>query len=70
MADRDERPDWRSAPYNRWAFWHVPDLLPTQVVPAAQTARPLSTARPSVDVPAVALDRVDGTSAPVSSYAA
>ena len=67
MADRDERPDWRSAPYNRWAFWHVPDLLPTQVVPAAQTARPLSTARPSVDVPAVALDRVDGTSAPVST---
>ncbi len=67
MADRDERPDWRSAPHNRWAFWHVPDLVPTQVVPSAETARPLLTAPPRVDVRAVAVDRVDATSAPVSS---
>ncbi len=67
MADSDERPDWRSAPHNRWAFWHVPDLLPTQVVHSAETARPLLTAPPDVDVRAVAVDRVDGTSAPLSS---
>ncbi|MDN5789448.1 MAG: beta-lactamase family protein [Micrococcales bacterium] len=67
MADVEERPDWRSAPYNRWAFWHAHDLLPTQIVRRAEPARPLTTASPTVDVREIAVDRVDGTSAPLAS---
>ncbi|MDN5766854.1 MAG: beta-lactamase family protein [Humibacillus sp.] len=67
MAEMDARPDWRGAPHNRWAFWHVPDLLPTQAVRCASTARPLPAASPTVDVRTVAVDRVDGTSSSLAS---
>ncbi|MEO6999389.1 MAG: serine hydrolase [Terracoccus sp.] len=67
MADMDPRPDWRSAPYNRWAFGHVQDLLPTQVVRPAAKARPLTRVSPTVDVRTVGVDRVDGTPAPLAS---
>lgn len=70
MADMDEPRDWRSAPYNRWAFWHVPDLLPTQRVRCAYSARPLPVASPSADVGAIAVDRVDGTPAAIASVLA
>ncbi len=71
MADSVELPNWRSAPHNRWAFWHVPDLLPTQVVHrAGHPVRPLRSATPTVDVRAVPVDRVEATSAPLSSVLA
>ncbi|OFE15389.1 hypothetical protein BA895_06660 [Humibacillus sp. DSM 29435] len=70
MADSDDRPDGRSAPHNQGAFWRMSDLMPTLVVRSAETARPLSAASSGVDVRAVAVDRVDGTSAPLSSVLA
>ena len=30
--------NWQDAPFNRWAFWHTRELLPTQRVAAAQDA--------------------------------
>jgi hypothetical protein len=31
--------NWRSAPYNRWAFHHVRELIPTADIPARARAR-------------------------------
>lgn len=33
--------NWRLPPYNRWAFWHVGDILRTAPVPASATASSL-----------------------------
>ena len=35
--------NWQDAPFNRWAFWHTRELLPTHRIAAAgQAARPLA----------------------------
>lgn len=42
-----ELSNWRSAPYNRWAFHHVRELLPTAAIPnAPRNVRPLEHAHP------------------------
>ena len=34
--------NWQDPPFNRWAFWHVRELLPTQPVPRGDgPVRPL-----------------------------
>ena len=37
--------NWQDPPFNRWAFWHVGEILPTYLVPAA-TARSGTCLRP------------------------
>lgn len=54
--------NWRLPPYNRWAFWHVADILPTTPVAPATTSRPLRQSGDGATDPlAHSLVRVDGT---------
>ena len=57
---------WQDPPVNRWAFWHVGDLLPTYRVPRGDGApRPLPAAatRPDLlSVPVTRMDRTPGAS--------
>jgi CubicO group peptidase (beta-lactamase class C family) len=56
--------NWQSPPFNRWAFWHVPDLLPTHRVPRGTAAVRALPAHPTLgDVSAIDLVRSDGTTA-------
>ena len=55
--------NWQDPPANRWAFWHVGDLLPAYRVPRGDgTPRPLpAAARPDLlSVPVTRMDRVSG----------
>jgi CubicO group peptidase (beta-lactamase class C family) len=58
--------NWQDPPANRWAFWHVGDLLPTYRVPRGDDApRPLpaSAARPDLlSVPVTRMERTPGAS--------
>jgi CubicO group peptidase (beta-lactamase class C family) len=57
---------WQAAPFNRWSFWHVPELLPThRVTCAAGAVRPLPSAATYRDIRAIDLVRRDGTTCPV-----
>lgn len=58
--------NWRLPPYNRRAFWHVKDILPTTRVTAPATATPLRPAGYGVADPlAQRVVRVDGTESTV-----
>jgi hypothetical protein len=54
--------NWQDPPFNRWAFWHVGEILPTYPVARGSgpaSAWPASAAAP--DLSGVALTRVDGS---------
>jgi len=54
--------NWQDPPFNRWAFWHVGDILPTYQVPRGDgQVRPLPAAAGRADLPAVPVTRTDGT---------
>jgi CubicO group peptidase (beta-lactamase class C family) len=54
--------NWQSPPFNRWAFWHVRELLPTQRVACGVGAvRPLLVQPAYRDIRAIDLVRSDGT---------
>jgi CubicO group peptidase (beta-lactamase class C family) len=57
--------NWQDPPANRWAFWHVGDLLPTyRVARGDGTPRPLPAAAAQPDllsVPVTRMDRTPGT---------
>ena len=54
--------NWQDAPANRWAFWHVGDLLPTYRVPRGDgQARPLPAAPGRPDLLSVPVTRMDRT---------
>src|SRR5580693_6247603 len=51
--------NWQDAPANRWAFWHVGDLLPTCRVPRGDGApRPLPAAPGRPDLLSVPVNRM------------
>jgi CubicO group peptidase (beta-lactamase class C family) len=53
---------WQEPPANRWAFWHVGDILPTYRVPRGGDApRPLPAAGARPDLLSVPVTRVDRT---------
>jgi CubicO group peptidase (beta-lactamase class C family) len=53
--------NWQEPPGNRWAFWHVADILPTQLVSrGAGPVRPLPLSEASADLRAVPVARADG----------
>ncbi|HVQ89464.1 MAG TPA: hypothetical protein VMU51_00385, partial [Mycobacteriales bacterium] len=55
--------NWQDPPVNRWAFWHVGDLLPTYRVPRGEGApRPLPAAAARPDLLSVPVTRMDRTS--------
>ena len=54
--------NWQDPPFNRWAFWHVGDILPTYRVPRGDgQVRPLPAAAGRPDLPAVPVTQMDGT---------
>jgi len=54
--------NWQDPPANRWAFWHVGDLLPTYRVPRGDGApRPLPAAPGRPDLLSVPVNRMDRT---------
>jgi CubicO group peptidase (beta-lactamase class C family) len=53
---------WQDPPFNRWAFWHVDDVLPTYQVPrGGGPARALPASAAALDLLGVAVTRVDGS---------
>ncbi len=57
--------NWQDAPANRWAFWHVGDLLPTyRVARGDGTPRTLPAAAARPDLLSVPVTRMDRTSGP------
>src|SRR5664279_2922405 len=49
--------NWQDPPFNRWAFWHTRELLPTQRIAAAATPpRPLVHRTKPIDVRVLPVD--------------
>jgi CubicO group peptidase (beta-lactamase class C family) len=60
--------NWQEPPGNRWAFWHVADILPTYLVSrGAGPVRPLPLSAASADLLAVPVARADGPSTTVGA---
>jgi CubicO group peptidase (beta-lactamase class C family) len=60
--------NWQDPPANRWAFWHVGDLLPTYRVPRGDgEVRPLPAAPGRPDLLSVPVNRMDRTGEPPST---
>jgi len=58
--------NWQEPPHNRWSFWHVRELLPTQLVSRGdRPPRPLPRASADVDPLAVDVALSDGSRATV-----
>jgi CubicO group peptidase (beta-lactamase class C family) len=59
--------NWQEPPFNRWAYWHVREILPTQLISRGSgPVRPLPISSRTVDVAATELTRVDGSSGTVA----
>ena len=59
--------NWQDAPFNRWAFWHVRELLPTHPVSRGDgPVRALPDHTSDHDVLSVEVTRVDGSRATVA----
>src|SRR5262249_60332607 len=53
--------NWQDPPFNRWAFRHMRELIPSHPIPAGQDPAPLPAAsRPLPDPP---VWRIDGSTA-------
>jgi CubicO group peptidase (beta-lactamase class C family) len=54
--------NWQDPPFNRWAFWHVGEILPTYPVSRGDgPARVLPASAAALDLSGVAVARVDGS---------
>jgi CubicO group peptidase (beta-lactamase class C family) len=54
--------NWQDAPFNRWAFWHVDEILPTYPVSrGGRPARVLPASAAALDLSGVAIARVAGS---------
>src|SRR5215469_11794316 len=63
--------NWQDPPFNRWAYWHVSEILPVYRVSRGHgPVRPLSPSGASVDVPSVATARVDNSAGTVGEVMA
>jgi hypothetical protein len=59
--------NWQEPPFNRWAYWHVREILPTYRVPRGSgPARALPAAPGSAAVPAIGVPRVGGSAGTVA----
>ncbi len=63
--------NWQDPPVNRWAFWHVPEILPTyRVAHGRGPARRLPESPATADLPAIAITRADGSAGTVGDVLA
>ena len=63
--------NWQEAPFNRWAFWNLREVLPTQRISRGSgPARILPDETTKHDLLGVAVIRVDGTQATVADVLA
>jgi CubicO group peptidase (beta-lactamase class C family) len=63
--------NWQDPPVNRWAYWHVREILPTYRVPrGAGPARALPPSPAPVDLLAIEITRVDGSAGTVAEVLA
>ena len=63
--------NWQDPPFNRWAFWHVPEILPTYRVSRGRgPARRLPDSAATADLPAIAVTRADGSAGTVGEVLA
>jgi CubicO group peptidase (beta-lactamase class C family) len=53
--------NWQDPPFNRWAFWHVDEILPTYPVARGGLIRELPASAAAPGLSAVAVTRVDGS---------
>jgi CubicO group peptidase (beta-lactamase class C family) len=60
--------NWQDPPFNRWAFQHMRELIPSQVIPAGPRPGPLPASARPTDNPQVA--RIDGSTATVEEILA
>ena len=62
---------WQDPPVNRWAFWHVPEILPTyRVARGRGPARRLPGSPATADLPAIPVTRADGSAGTVGDVLA
>jgi CubicO group peptidase (beta-lactamase class C family) len=58
--------NWQDPPFNRWAYWHVREILPTYPVSHGEgPARTLPASRPPADLLGTEITRVDGSAGTV-----
>jgi CubicO group peptidase (beta-lactamase class C family) len=61
--------NWQDPPFNRWAFRHMRELIPSQPIPAGPPA-PLPASAAALDLGHAAVIRLDGTTATVEDVLA
>src|SRR5215472_13831106 len=58
--------NWQDPPFNRWAYWHVREILPTYLVSRGTgSPRVLSASAPAADLPGIEMTRADGSAGTV-----
>ncbi len=62
--------NWQQPPFNRWAYWHIEDILPTQPIPRGDRPVRALPAAESVDPLDVNVIRSDGEEATVGDVLA
>jgi CubicO group peptidase (beta-lactamase class C family) len=68
-ADRVTLANWQDPPFNRWAFRHMRELIPSHPIPAGRPA-PLPASGARLDLDDVRVARLDGSSATVAEVLA
>src|SRR6516225_514756 len=56
--------NWQDPPFNRWAFRHMRELIPSHAIPAGPPA-PLPASATAVDLGHTAVTRLDGSTSTV-----
>ena len=68
-ADRVTLANWQDPPFNRWAFRHMRELIPSHPIPAGRPA-PLPASGVGLDLDDVRVARLDGSTATVAEVLA
>jgi CubicO group peptidase (beta-lactamase class C family) len=54
--------NWQEPPFNRWAYWHLREILPTQLISRGSgSVRSLPGSSSAVDLASIEITRVDGS---------
>jgi CubicO group peptidase (beta-lactamase class C family) len=61
--------NWQDPPFNRWAFRHMRELIPSHPIPAGQSA-PLPASAEALELDALAVTRLDGCASTVEDVLA
>ncbi len=60
--------NWQEPPFNRWAYWHIREILPTYLVSrGAGPARALPASAATADLLGIGLTRIDGSAGTVGA---